>query len=116
MKNFFYNSISFLSGVANVILGSGGGILAVESLKKEKLDQKKAQATALCAMIVMSAISAGYYFYNDYFDLKDAIIYVPFGVPGALIGGGLLKRIPDMILKKIFSLFIIWAGLRLIFQ
>jgi len=108
--------ISFLSGITNVMFGSGGGILAVESLKKQGLNQKKAQATALSATLLMSLFSAGYYLYNDYFDFTDALMYVPFGIPGALTGSCLLGKFSDRFLKKIFAIFIIWAGLRLIFK
>ena len=62
--------MSFFTGVSNVVLGSGGGILAVEYLKSHGIKQKNAQATALCAMLIMSLFACGYYLYNDYFDLK----------------------------------------------
>ncbi len=107
---------SFLSGITNVIFGSGGGILAVDGLKKLGLDQKNAQATALCSTLLMSLFSTVYYLYKGYFALTDTLIYVPFGIPGALTGSFLLAKIPDKILRKIFALFIIWAGLRLIYK
>ena len=78
MKKVSSGITSFLSGVVNVVFGSGGGILAVESLKMKGIKQKNAQATALCATLLMSVFSTGYYLYNDYFNFTDALIYVPF--------------------------------------
>lgn len=116
MKNFCTVLISFLSGLTNVIFGSGGGILAVESLKINMQSQKSAQATALCATLLMSVFSAIYYLYNDYFDFSDALQYIPFGIPGAFIGSYLLGKLPDKLLKKIFAVMIIWAGVRMMLQ
>ncbi len=116
MKKAYSGFISFLSGFTNVIFGSGGGILAVESLKMHDLSQKKAQATALCSTLLMSVFSVGYYLYNDYFSLSDALLYVPFGMPGAFTGSYLLGKLPDKFLRKIFAVIIIWAGLRMVFK
>ncbi len=116
MKKFGSGIISFFSGVINSVFGAGGGILAVESLKKQGLEQKNAQATALCATLLMSVFSAGYYWYNDYFKFTDALIYIPFGIPGALIGSYLLGKLPDRLLRKLFGVLIIWSGTRMMFK
>lgn len=116
MKKSYFRLISFICGTINVLLGAGGGILAVQALKRYGLKQKNAQATALFSMLVMSFISSGYYLLNGYMKLTDALLYIPFGIPGALIGSYLLRKLPDNFLGKIFSVFIIFAGLRLIFK
>ena len=116
MKNFGTGIISFLSGVTNVLLGSGGGILAVNSLKKSGLRQKEAQATALCLTLLMSVFSAAFYLFKGYFVFTDALIYIPFGIPGSFLGSYLLGKLPDRFLKRAFAVFIIWSGLRLILK
>ncbi len=108
--------LSFFSGVANGLFGAGGGILAVEAMKQKGLTQKKAQATALCATVFMSLFSAIFYVYKGYFKLSDALVYIPFGIPGALVGSFLLKRLPDIFLKRLFAVFIIIISVRMLIK
>lgn len=44
-------------GTVNVLIGAGGGILAVPILKKSGLDQKEAQANAVAVILPLTAIS-----------------------------------------------------------
>ncbi|MBQ7005043.1 MAG: sulfite exporter TauE/SafE family protein [Clostridia bacterium] len=116
MKHLLFFSSAFLSGMTNGLFGAGGGILAVKSLSLKGLEQKKAQATALTATFMMSVISCGVYLYKGYFNPLSAVYYLPFGIIGAIAGACLLKKIPDKILRKVFSIFIIWSGMRMIFR
>ena len=116
MKKLTFTITSFLAGMTNGILGTGGGIPAVIAFKRCRLTQKEAQATSLAATLSLSIISAINYLYYDFFNLTDAMIYLPFGVPGALIGSYLLRRVPDKALKKLFSVFIFIAGIRMTFK
>lgn len=116
MNRCLKHVLTFLSGLTNGLFGSGGGILIVDYLKKEGLQQKNAQATALCATVILSLISTVYYLYNSYFDLSLAFLYIPFGIPGAITGSYLLKKLPDELLRKTFAVFIIYAGIRMIIR
>lgn len=111
----FYIS-SFFSGIFNSLFGAGGGILAVKSMKAYGLEQKKAQATSLTSMFVLSVISCTVYILKGYFTLSDALPYLPFGVIGAVCGAYLLKKIPDRILKKLFAVFMLWCGARMVLK
>ncbi|MBE6785863.1 MAG: sulfite exporter TauE/SafE family protein [Ruminococcaceae bacterium] len=116
IRNSVFRLVSFLSGAINALFGSGGGILFVIALNKKGLSQKKSQATALAVTVLLSAFSTAYYLFNGYFKIEDAISFIPWGIPGALTGSLLLKKLPDGLLRKIFSAFIIWAGVRMIFR
>ena len=115
MKKITYSAVSLFSGLLNGLFASGGGIPAVTCFKKKGLNQKNAQATALCVTFFLSLISIAYYYYSGLFDPRDALIYIPFGIPGAFAGSCLLKKLPDKFLKKLFAIFIIWAGVRMLF-
>ncbi len=115
MKKIIYFSTALLSGLLNGLFASGGGIPAVTCFKNNGLEQKKAQATALCVTFFLSLVSITYYYYKGLFNIRDALIYIPFGIPGAFAGSFLLKRLPDKFLKKLFAIFIIWAGARMMF-
>ena len=104
--------ITPLIGIINSLFGSGGGLIAVPLMRSFGCNQKKAQANALAVTVPLSLISMFVYWHNGYFSFSQALIYIPFGFAGALLGTKLLKIMPDNILIKIFSVFILWAGIR----
>lgn len=114
IKNKLYKLLPFLSGITNSLLGAGGGILAVSYFKSKGMEQKKAQAAALVTTFVLSAISCIYYAFQGYMQFNDALVYVPCGVVGAVLGVLLLKIMPDKILRKLFAVIILWAGARML--
>lgn len=114
MKKITSILYKFFTGISNSLFGAGGGIIAVTYFKNKGLSQKKAQATSLFTMLVLTVISCGYYICNSYFSVKTAMPYFPFGILGAVTGAVLLKKIPDSFLKKAFALFIIYAGIKML--
>lgn len=116
IKSALFYINAFLSGLFNSLLGAGGGILAVNSLKSRGLEQKKAQSTALTAMFILSVISCAVYLYGGYFSLSAALPYLPFGVAGAVAGAFLLKKTPDRISHKLFAVFMLWSGIRMVLK
>ena len=102
-----------LIGVINGLLGAGGGMLAVPLLKKSGAEQKEAHATSIALILPLSAISGAAYLLKGNVKLEDALPYLLPGVIGAVIGSFLLKRISDKWLRRVFGVFMIWAGIRL---
>lgn len=113
IKNFI---LGFAAGLCNSLFGAGGGIIAVTAFKSQGLEQKKAQACAVCLVLPLCLISASVYYYKGYFALGEALPYLPFGVAGALAGGLLLGKLPDKLLKKLFAVFMIYSGVRMIMR
>ena len=112
----FKKSIGFLIGIINSLLGSGGGLITVPYLTKEGLSQQSAQATSTFIILPLTLLSTFFYMQNHYFDWKDAVLFLPGGILGAILGGIFLKKIPANALKIIFSLFMIYAGVRLMIK
>lgn len=112
--------LSFLGGVVtgiiNVLLGAGGGILAVFLLKKSGMPQKEAQANAIAVIFPLTIISLIIYLIGGYVNFYDNIYLLPTGVLGALIGTFILKKISPRSAKIIFGLFMVWAGVRLLIK
>lgn len=106
----------FAVGVINGFLGAGGGMLAVPLLKKQELEQKQAHASAIAVIFPLTAISAALYLLNGKVQFSQALPFLPAGAVGALLGIWLLPRMPDKLLRKIFSVFMIWAGVRMIWK
>lgn len=103
-------------GAVNILIGSCGGIVAVESLKKNDLEQTKAHATAIAVILPLSLMSAIGYIAKGEVRLSDSYIYLIPGLIGSVIGSWLLPKIPQKILNKFFSVFMIYAGVRMLIK
>lgn len=105
-----------LIGVTNVLIGACGGIIAVKSLKKEEMDQTCAHATSIAVILPLTLFSAIIYLSKGFVNFSEATFFMIPGILGAIFGSYLLRRISNKNLKKIFSLFIIYAGFRMFFK
>ena len=116
MKKALKFIFGFLIGLINSLLGACGGILTVATLKKGGMTPTKAHANALAVILPITIISAIYYLYKDHVSLNEAIGFIPGGFLGAIAGGIILPKIPENILKRVFAVFVIWAGIRMILR
>lgn len=103
----------FASGFINGMLGAGGGMIAVPTLSSQGLDRKKAHANSVAVIMPLSLFSAILYLSSGKVTASDALPYIPLGALGSFLGTIFLAKISNSILKKIFALFVIWAGVRL---
>ena len=103
-------------GVVNGLLGAGGGMLAVPLLKNSGIEQKEAHATSIAVILPLSVISAATYLLKGSVTLSDSIPYLLPGAIGAVIGAVLLGKISDKWLRRVFGVFMIWAGIRLLMR
>ena len=114
MKKVFSFLGGILTGIINVLLGAGGGVIAVFLLKKCSLDQKQAQANALAVILPISVISLIIYSSHGYVNFFDNLLLIPQAAVGAVLGTAILKKISPKISKKLFGAFMIWAGIRML--
>ena len=116
-KDFLYNlTFGLAIGFVNGLLGAGGGMIAVPLLKRAGLEQKSAHANAVAVILPISILSAVFYIIKDYVSISNALIYMPTGVIGALLGTYFLKKISALWLKRIFGFFMVYAGVRLLLK
>lgn len=104
-------------GFINGFLGSGGGMLAVPILQKEKkLSEKQAHATAIAVMLPFSLISAVIYSFN--FELDWVIVGVLAGsvTIGGVVGCFCLKKMNNKVIKIIFAVVLAVAGVWLLWK
>jgi len=92
MKKKWLILAGLAAGLANGLLGAGGGMIVVPALKKLGLDVKHAHATSVSVILPLSVVSAALYMLRGDVNPGDALIYLPFGVAGAAAvvaaGGG----------------------------
>lgn len=107
--------VGLFSGIINGMLGAGGGMLAVPTLKTQT-EPQKAHATTVAIIMPMCLVSSIWYLAAGRVTISDALPYAPYGVIGAAFGAFLLTKMKAKWLKIIFSLFMIWAGVRMIMK
>lgn len=83
-------------------------------LQKGGVSVKKAHATSLALTLPLSVVSAFFYAYKSSFRWGDALPLIPFGLVGAALGGLLMKKIPNTLLKRVFGIILIISGGRLL--
>lgn len=114
MKNKTSYIFGLLCGFLNGLFGSGGGTVAVPCLEKSGLETKKAHASSVLLIFVLSTFTAVIYFLNGNLDFGLAMDFIPYGIVGAVAGSLTLKKISSDILKKIFAIIIIISGIRIL--
>lgn len=101
-----------VSGIINGFFGSGGGIAAVELLKKTGYETKKAHACSLAVTLPASAVSAVFYLMKNSVDISGVYPLILPGIAGAAAGTLCIKKIPSHWLSRLFGVLLIAAGLR----
>lgn len=113
VKSFLFGT---LAGFLNALFGAGGGVIIIPYLKSMGLNQKSAQASALPVLITLSTVSVFLYLNKGYFSLSDSLIFLPFGFFGAFAGSLLIEKITDRLLNVVFSLFLLYSGIRMLMR
>lgn len=105
----------FLAGLVNGLLGSGGGILIVLYLTIiAKEERKKAQATAIAIILPLTILSSVIYFKSGFVDWSLLWKVSLGGVAGAILGAVLLNKLRPKLIKKLFGVFLVIAGIRML--
>jgi len=127
MKNIFNkNNIilsvsSVTSGMLNGFAGTGGGIILYFVLKflrkrdnDKNTDAKDIMATIISVIIPMSIVSSVIYMATGKMIYGELFKYIPAALTGGIIGAVLLDKLKLKIVKKLFAVMIIYAGIRMI--
>ncbi len=116
IKNSGLIGIGLLAGAVNGFFGGGAGLVLVPLLKHAvHVEAKCAHATSVAVTFVLSiATFAVYLFGGAFAKLENIWVFVIASTVGGLLGGFALKKIPKKALKIIFSLFLVYSGVRMI--
>ncbi len=103
-------------GIVNGVFGAGGGMIAVPLLKQNGLDQKSAHANAVAVILPITVISAVLYLVKGTVAFADSVAFIPTGVIGSVVATFVLQKFSNKLLQKIFAIFMIYAGVRLLIK
>ena len=108
--------LGLIAGIICGLFGTGGGMILVPAfIYMLKIEPKKARATSLFCMLVMVIVSSIFYYKNNYIDWKIGALCAIGGIGGGYLGAKILKKIPDYILKIVFTIFIGYYSFRMSF-
>lgn len=118
MSQILYVILGIVAGIFGGMLGIGGGVILIPALVfLFGLTQHQAQGTTLAIMVPPIGILAALRYYQSG-NVKlgmAAFICVGFLV-GGLLGAHVIQGIPDLMLKKIFGVFLLVVALGMIFS
>ena len=111
-----YLVLGLIAGVFGGFLGIGGGTILIPALIYIfGLTQHEAQGTTLAIMVPpIGLLAAMRYYMSGNVKLSiAAFVCVGFFV-GGFFGAQLAHKIPDLLLRKIFGVFLLFVALRMI--
>ncbi len=103
------------AGLINGLFGAGAGILTVPLLKRlGGLSTVIAHATSIAIVLPLCASSSLFYVLNKNVTPADALPFILGGLIGAPLGAILLKKAPEMLLRRAFGAFMIYSAVRIL--
>ena len=109
--------VGLLAGLSSGLFGVGGGIIMVPLFVYIlKLDQKRAHATSLAAVIPIALVGAWGYGTHSNVDVA-AVVYVLAGsIFGAMFGARMLHRVALPAIQSLFAVVLLLSGFRLLWS
>ncbi len=106
-------TLGFITGLASGFFGIGGGFLLVPALfLGANLKMKEAIATSLFIIFLFGMFGlASYLIQGREINLVISAVFVVGGAVGGILGAYYAKRLDQVLLRRIFSIFIILIGL-----
>ena len=101
------------AGFANGLFGGGGGMVFLPLMSRSSaLSRRQLFATCVAVIFPVCAISAGVYWLRGGFAISQALPYLLGGLVGGALGGKLYGRVSTRWLKRLFALFLFYAGVK----
>ncbi len=117
MAHITYIILGLVAGICSGMFGIGGATVLIPALVfLFGLSQHQAQGTTLAIMIPPIGLLAAMRYYQSGNVKLDIAGFVCLGFfVGGLIGAHFVQNVPDLLLKKLFGVFLLAVSLRMIF-
>lgn len=107
--------VGLIAGTISGLFAAGGGMIVVPALiHLFKIEDSKARATSVFAILPMVVVSGVFYYKNDYVDWNLGIKCAMGGIIGGIIAAKLLKKISTKTLRILFIVFLIYTSVKMI--
>ncbi len=109
--------IGLAAGILSGMFGVGGGILIVPALVVFiGMTQHAAQGTSIGVILLPIGILAAYnYYHSGNLNVRFAIIIALAFIAGGYIGSKISLNINEMLLKRLFGIFMLLIAIKMIF-
>jgi uncharacterized membrane protein YfcA len=109
--------LGIAAGAASGLVGIGGGIILIPALVfLFGMSQHQAQGTTLALMVPpIGLVAAMAYWRQGYVDIRIAALICIGFLAGSLIGARYSLGISDVVLQKVFGLFLLLLSTKMIF-
>lgn len=116
MANFLYIILGLAAGILGGMFGIGGGSILIPAMVYLfGMTQHQAQGTSLAIMIPpIGLLAALRYYYSGNVKLGMAAFVCAGFFIGGLIGANLIQNFPDIMLKRLFGIFLFLVAIRMI--
>lgn len=115
-RSILLGMLGTATGLVNGFFGSGGGMIAVESLERSGIESKKAHATSILAILPLSVVSSVVYYLRGSFSFRTETVSLLIGASvGGLLGAMLLGKLSAKWIDLIFTLLMLLSGIRMVF-
>ena len=102
-----------IAGAVNGLFGAGGGMVLVPLLRGiVKLPEICIFPSSVCIILPICAISAFISLRDTPIDIRLLLPYLIGGTIGGLLAGLFGRKIPNLWLRRIFGIIILWGGIR----
>ena len=110
-------AVGVAAGFMAGLLGIGGGVLFVPAMVLLLgFDQHVAQGTSLLVILPAAVTGSWTHHRNRRWTLRDAAALAVGGIAGALIGSLTALSLDDVLLRRLFAVFLIASAARLLLQ
>lgn len=117
MNQLIYIALGLVAGIFGGMFGIGGGTILIPAMVYLfGFTQLQAQGTTLAVLVPpIGLLAAMRYYYSGNLKISvAAFICVGFFL-GGLIGANFVQNFPDLLLKRLFGIFLLIISLRMIF-
>lgn len=116
MKKIKKPIIGLIAGIMSGLFASGGGLILVPAfIYILKINDKKARGTAVFCILPMVITSSIFYYKENYIDWEIGIKCAVGGIIGGIIGVNLLKKIKTEHVRIIFTIFLLYVSVKMLF-
>lgn len=115
MKKLGKMLIGLSAGIICGLFASGGGLILVPAfIYLFNIDDRKARGTAVCSILPMVITSSIFYYKENYINWQIGIYCAIGGIIGGIIGAKLLKIIPTIYVRILFTIFLLYISIKML--
>lgn len=109
--------LGLVTGTMSGLLGIGGGVILVPALNQLfKMPMAHAVGTSLLIIIPAALVGTVTHYTEGNLQFKLALFVMVGAAIGGYVGANLLRFVPEVVMKRLFALLMMYIALRMFFD